>query len=102
MKRWLSLAFACVVAVGLSGPQGTAQSAPALQVQAAGRATDFTDAWKFLLVNKTGADAPQPGANDPGWRDTRLPHDWSIGFDPAQGSNTSAGTGFLPGGLGWY
>ncbi|MEU5259797.1 glycoside hydrolase family 2 TIM barrel-domain containing protein [Amycolatopsis sp. NPDC021455] len=71
-------------------------------MQSTGRVVDFTDAWKFLLVNRTGADAPQPGANDPAWRDARLPHDWSIGIDPAQGPNTAAATGFLPGGLGWY
>lgn len=31
-----------------------------------------------------------------------LPHDWSIGLDPVQNATTTAGTGFLPGGLGWY
>ncbi|RAS70838.1 beta-galactosidase [Lentzea atacamensis] len=96
------LALGCAVAVGLCTASTAAQSAPVEQVRAAGRAVDFTGAWKFALVNKTGEDAPQPDANDPAWRDTRLPHDWSIGLDPVEGPHTGAGTGFLPGGLGWY
>ncbi|KJK33547.1 hypothetical protein UK23_45620, partial [Lentzea aerocolonigenes] len=76
----------------MCGAAGTARSAPAEQVEPTGRTVDFTGAWKFLLVNKTGADAPQPAASDPAWRDTRLPHDWSIGHDPAQGAHTNSGT----------
>jgi beta-galactosidase len=79
-----------------------AQAAPAVQVAAAGRTVDFTESWKFLLANTTGAEAPQPDASNPAWRDVRLPHDWSIGLNPVQGANTNSGTGFLPGGLGWY
>ncbi len=89
----------CVVVAGLC----TAQAAVwAEQVRPAGRTVDFTGSWQFALVNTTGEDAPQPGEHDPAWRDTRLPHDWSIGLDPVQSPHTNAGTGFLPGGLGWY
>ncbi len=91
-----------VVAGGLCAAPVAADAAPVEQVRAAGRSVGFTGAWKFLLANRTGEDAPEPGANDPAWRDTRLPHDWSIGLDPAEGPHTGAGTGFLPGGLGWY
>ncbi|MGP3981689.1 glycoside hydrolase family 2 TIM barrel-domain containing protein [Streptomyces sp. KR80] len=98
----MALILGCVVAAGVCSAPGTAQAAPAEQVRSAGRTVDFTEAWKFFLANRTGADAPQPDANDPAWRDTRLPHDWSIGLNPVQGPNTTAGTGFLPGGLGWY
>ncbi|KJK48468.1 hypothetical protein UK23_17035, partial [Lentzea aerocolonigenes] len=89
----------CVVSAGLCVVAETAQ---AEQVQPVGRAVDFTGSWQFALVNTTGEDAPQPGEHDPAWRDTRLPHDWSIGLDPVEGPHTGAGTGFLPGGLGWY
>ncbi|SDJ01506.1 beta-galactosidase [Lentzea albidocapillata subsp. violacea] len=85
--------------VGLGAVQTPARAS---HVQPAGRTVDFTGAWQFALVNTTGEDAPQPGEHDRSWRDTRLPHDWSIGLDPVQGPHTGAGTGFLPGGLGWY
>ncbi|WP_330276108.1 DUF4982 domain-containing protein [Lentzea sp. NBC_00516] len=88
-----------VVVAGLCAAHPVAQ---AEQVRPAGRSVDFTGGWQFALVNTTGEDAPQPGELDPAWRDTRLPHDWSIGLDPVEGPHTGAGTGFLPGGLGWY
>ncbi len=90
-----------MVTAGLCGAQGTAQAAVE-RVEQTGRTVDFTGSWKFVLANTTGADAPQPDADSPAWRDTRLPHDWSIGLNPVQGANTNSGTGFLPGGLGWY
>ncbi|WP_218130709.1 glycoside hydrolase family 2 TIM barrel-domain containing protein [Lentzea albidocapillata] len=97
-KFW-ALVLSCVVVVGLGAVQTPARAS---HVQPAGRTVDFTGAWQFALVNTTGEDAPQPGEHDRSWRDTRLPHDWSIGLDPVQGPHTGAGTGFLPGGLGWY
>jgi beta-galactosidase len=80
----------------LSVPAGVA--APAQPA----RSTDFDAAWQFALVNTTGADAPAPPPGDRAWRGVDLPHDWSIGLDPVQGAHTTAGTAFLPGGLGWY
>ncbi|MGW6929242.1 glycoside hydrolase family 2 TIM barrel-domain containing protein [Lentzea sp. NPDC054927] len=88
-----------MVAAGLCTVEATAR---AEQVLSVGRSVDFTGGWQFALVNTTGEDAPQPGEHDPAWRETRLPHDWSIGLDPVEGPHTGAGTGFLPGGLGWY
>lgn len=93
------LVVACLAAAGLCTVQETAR---AEQVRPVDRSVDFTGGWRFTLVNTTGEDAPQPGEHDPAWRDTRLPHDWSIGLDPVEGPHTGAGTGFLPGGLGWY
>ena len=54
--------------------------------------------WRFHLGPATGAEAP--GFDDSGWRALDLPHDWSAEgeFNPKQAS----GTGFLPGGTGWY
>ena len=58
----------------------------------------FDDGWRFHL-----GEVPQgesPGLTDRSWREVDLPHDWSIEgpYDPQYAS----GTGFLPGGIGWY
>ncbi|MGW0519224.1 glycoside hydrolase family 2 TIM barrel-domain containing protein [Crossiella sp. NPDC003009] len=79
-----------------------AQAEPGEQVRPVDRAVDFTEGWRFALVNTTGAEAPQPDPRSPLWTDARLPHDWSIGLNPVQNAHTIAGTAFLPGGLGWY
>ncbi len=60
-NRFWGIVLGCVVAAGMCSAPGIAQAAPAVQVEDAGRSVDFTGAWKFLLANKTGADAPQPG-----------------------------------------
>lgn len=99
-RRVLRLVAVCLLAVGLvSAP---AQAAPATAVPDSGRSIDFDHGWQFALVNTTGGDAPEPPAGDPSWHAVDLPHDWSIGLNPSAGPNTTAGTGFLPGGLGWY
>ncbi|MFJ9038373.1 sugar-binding domain-containing protein [Streptomyces sp. NPDC102406] len=74
------------------------------------RTVELTDGWRFALVDPgaitdpTGAyaDAEQPGFNDTDWRTVAIPHDWSIEQTPTTAHNTTSGTGFLPGGLGWY
>lgn len=45
-------------------------------------------------------DAWQGWFDDSGWQNVTLPHDWSVTlpFD----RNCSSGTGYLPGGIGWY
>ena len=70
---------------------------------------DFTRDWRFALANPDGIDVPPefadahlPAYDDSGWRRLDVPHDWSIELDPRPGPGTSAGTGFLPGGLGFY
>ncbi|MZF90985.1 glycoside hydrolase family 2 TIM barrel-domain containing protein [Streptomyces sp. SID5643] len=78
---------------------------------ASGRRTvALRDGWRFALVNPGGitdptgayADAHLPGHDDSGWRETAVPHDWSIEQTPTTEHGTTSGTGFLPGGLGWY
>ncbi|MET7886930.1 glycoside hydrolase family 2 TIM barrel-domain containing protein [Streptomyces avermitilis] len=68
------------------------------------------DGWRFALGNPGGitdptgayADAADPGHDDSGWREVAVPHDWSIEQTPTTEYGTTSGTGFLPGGLGWY
>ncbi|MFE0524573.1 glycoside hydrolase family 2 TIM barrel-domain containing protein [Streptomyces sp. NPDC058954] len=78
---------------------------------AAGRLTvALRDGWRFALVDPGGitdptgayADAPDPGYDDSAWREVAVPHDWSIEQTPTTEHGTTSGTGFFPGGLGWY
>ncbi len=78
------------------------------------RSTNFGTGWRFALVNAaditdpTGAyaHAADPSFDDSGWRTVDLPHDWSIELTPVvpgpTTGNTSSGSGFFQGGLGWY
>ncbi|WP_329459519.1 glycoside hydrolase family 2 TIM barrel-domain containing protein [Streptomyces sp. NBC_01497] len=74
------------------------------------RTVDLADGWRFALVNPAGitdptgayADAATPGFDDSRWRTVHVPHDWSIEQTPSTANGTSGGTGYLPGGLGWY
>ncbi|MFJ8146687.1 glycoside hydrolase family 2 TIM barrel-domain containing protein [Streptomyces sp. NPDC096048] len=74
----------------------------------AGRGTvPLLDGWRFLLVDPDGSAADATGAADPAyddsaWREVAVPHDWSIEQTPTTEHGTTSGTGFLPGGLGWY
>ncbi|MEU0676436.1 glycoside hydrolase family 2 TIM barrel-domain containing protein [Streptomyces sp. NPDC006172] len=77
----------------------------------AGRRTiPLRDGWRFALVNPGGItdptgeydDAADPGHDDSGWRRVAVPHDWSIEQTPTTEHGTTSGTGFFPGGLGWY
>ncbi len=54
--------------------------------------------WTFTLSDQPEAWAK--GFDDRSWRAVTVPHDWSIEleFSPAW----SSGTGYLPGGVGWY
>jgi len=58
----------------------------------------FDDGWRFHLGDVAGGESP--GLADTSWRLVELPHDWPIEgpFNPEYAS----GTGFLPGGTGWY
>jgi beta-galactosidase len=58
----------------------------------------FDRDWRFHLGDARGAE--QPGFADRGWRRLDVPHDWSI-EGPYSPENAS-GTGYLPGGIGWY
>ena len=58
----------------------------------------LNDGWRFHLGD--AADAYYMGFDDRGWRQVTVPHDWAVEhpFDPCWAS----GTGYLPGGVGWY
>ena len=54
--------------------------------------------WRFHLGD--AREAFYMGYDDSAWRQVTLPHDWAVEhpFDRAH----SSGTGYLPGGIGWY
>lgn len=59
---------------------------------------DFGFGWKFHKVDI--ADAQDAGFDDSGWQEVNLPHDWSI--EGPFSEEYASGTGYLPGGIGWY
>ncbi|MGW1913296.1 glycoside hydrolase family 2 TIM barrel-domain containing protein [Streptomyces sp. NPDC002076] len=86
-------------------------AAAAATAGAGGRHTvPLRDGWRFALVDPGGitdptgayAQAADPGYDDSAWREVAVPHDWSIEQTPTTDHGTTSGTGFLPGGLGWY
>jgi len=62
------------------------------------RKTLFNDGWKFQLGDTE--QAMQPDYDDQEWRALELPHDWAI--EGTFSADHSSGTGYLPGGIGWY
>ena len=54
--------------------------------------------WAFTLADEP--DAWAKGFDDSSWRRVRVPHDWSV--EQAFAQSLSSGTGYLPGGIGWY
>ncbi|MFY8032458.1 MAG: sugar-binding domain-containing protein, partial [Devosia sp.] len=54
--------------------------------------------WQFLPADEP--DAWAKGFDDTAWRGVTVPHDWSVEQPFAQ--HHSSGTGYLPGGIGWY
>lgn len=89
-------------------------SAPAARAAGAStsgrRTVPLRDGWRFALVNPGGttdptgayAEAAAPDYDDSAWRQVAVPHDWSIEQTPTTAYGTTSGTGFFPGGLGWY
>lgn len=91
--------------------EGVAAVAAGPSAAEAGRHTvPLRDGWRFALVDPGGiadptgayARAADPGYDDSDWREVAVPHDWSIEQTPTTDHGTTSGTGFLPGGLGWY
>ncbi|MEU6196234.1 glycoside hydrolase family 2 TIM barrel-domain containing protein [Streptomyces sp. NPDC047061] len=108
----LAAATAAPTAGALLGAPG-AWAAPeaGTSPQVTGRRTvALRDGWRFVLVNPGGitdptgayAAAADPGYDDSAWRQVAVPHDWSIEQTPTTENGTTSGTGFFPGGLGWY
>ncbi len=109
-RRSVLLASAAAPAAGaLLGPP-EAWAAEAARDASGRRTVPLRDGWRFALVDPGGstdptgayADAALPGYDDSGWREVAVPHDWSIEQAPTTEHGTTSGTGFLPGGLGWY
>lgn len=109
-RRSVLLASAAAPAAGtlLGAPE--AWAADAARGASGRRTVALRDGWRFALVNPGGitdptgayADAARPGYDDSRWREVAVPHDWSIEQTPTTDHGTTSGTGFLPGGLGWY
>ncbi|MBI0379718.1 beta-galactosidase, partial [Streptomyces albiflaviniger] len=108
-RRSLLIAGTAAPMAGALVTAAPAHSATASRAMG-GRTIPLTDGWRFALVNPggitdpTGAygHAPDPAYDDSAWREVAVPHDWSIELTPTTDHGTSGGTGFLPGGLGWY
>ncbi len=54
--------------------------------------------WKFHLGEVE--NGLYKGLDDSAWQDVTLPHDWSVTLPFSK--DCSSGTGYLPGGVGWY
>jgi len=59
---------------------------------------NFNFNWKFIKGDQPGAE--KTSFNDSGWRTLDLPQDWSI--EGPFSREWASGTGYLPGGIGWY
>ncbi|MEU0726579.1 glycoside hydrolase family 2 TIM barrel-domain containing protein [Streptomyces sp. NPDC006140] len=109
-RRSVLLASAAAPAAGalLGAPE--AWAAEEARGASGRRTVALRDGWRFVLVDPGGitdptgayADAALPGYDDSWWREIAVPHDWSIEQAPTTEHGTTSGTGFLPGGLGWY
>ncbi|MCF2126471.1 DUF4982 domain-containing protein [Strepomyces sp. STD 3.1] len=85
----------------------TASAADATGGAPGRRTVALRDGWRFWLADPDGSvggsTAPaDPAYDDAAWREVAVPHDWSIEQTPTTEHGTTSGTGFLPGGLGWY
>ncbi|MER5428199.1 glycoside hydrolase family 2 TIM barrel-domain containing protein [Streptomyces sp. NPDC002588] len=108
-RRSVLIASAAAPAAGAL-PGGPAEAAEAAGAAGDRRTVPLRDGWRFALVNPGGitdptgqyADAAAPGYDDSAWREVAVPHDWSIEQTPTTENGTTSGTGFFPGGLGWY
>jgi hypothetical protein len=58
----------------------------------------FNLGWRFHLGESLKAS--YKGHDDSAWQTVTLPHDWSVTLPFDEGC--SSGTGYLPGGIGWY
>jgi beta-galactosidase len=108
-RRSVLIAGTAVPAAGALTGAADAWAASADRAPAR-RTLALRDGWRFALVNPGGitdpagayGEAAQPGYDDSAWREVAVPHDWSIEQTPTTEHGTTSGTGFFPGGLGWY
>src|SRR3954471_17565173 len=109
-RRSVLLASTAAPAAGVLLATPVAQAAESAGNASGRRTVALRDGWRFALVNPAGitdptgeyTDAATPGYDDSGWREIAVPHDWSIELAPTTENGTTSGTGFFPGGLGWY
>ena len=109
-RRSVLIASAAAPAAGALAATPVARAAEAAAGGSGRRTVALRDGWRFALVNPDGitdptgayAQAADPGYDDSGWREVAVPHDWSIEQTPTTEHGTTSGTGFFPGGLGWY
>ncbi|MFI9761752.1 glycoside hydrolase family 2 TIM barrel-domain containing protein [Streptomyces sp. NPDC051963] len=109
-RRSVLIASTTAPAAGVLLGAPVARAAEAVAGASGRRTVALRDGWRFALVNPGGitdptgayADAAAPGYDDSAWRELAVPHDWSIEQTPTTEHGTTSGTGFLPGGLGWY
>ena len=109
-RRSVLLASTAAPAAGALLATPAARAAEAAGSANGRRTVALRDGWRFALVDPggvtdpTGAytNAPDPGYDDSAWREVAVPHDWSIEQTPTTENGTTSGTGFFPGGLGWY
>ncbi len=59
---------------------------------------NLNSGWKFYKGDAKAAY--KPDFDDGDWRNVNIPHDWSI--EGPYGQKWASGTGYLPGGVGWY
>ncbi|MCX5254092.1 DUF4982 domain-containing protein [Streptomyces canus] len=109
-RRSVLLASTAAPAAGVLLATPVAQAADSAGKPSGRRTVALRDGWRFALVDAGGitdptgeyTDAAAPGYDDSGWREIAVPHDWSIELAPTTENGTTSGTGFFPGGLGWY
>ncbi len=106
-RRSVLIASAAAPAAGAAVGAPSAWAADATESGAGRHTIPLLDGWRFLLADPDGSADDSTGAADPAyddsaWREVAVPHDWSIEQTPTTEHGTTSGTGFLPGGLGWY
>ncbi|WP_155054160.1 glycoside hydrolase family 2 TIM barrel-domain containing protein [Streptomyces blattellae] len=109
-RRSVLIASTTAPAAGVLLGTPVARAAEAVAGASGRRTVALRDGWRFALVNPGGitdptgayAEAAAPAYDDSDWREVAVPHDWSIEQTPTTEHGTTSGTGFLPGGLGWY
>ncbi|MBO4256872.1 glycoside hydrolase family 2 TIM barrel-domain containing protein [Streptomyces griseorubiginosus] len=109
-RRSVLLASTAAPAAGVLLATPAARAAAAAGGAAGRHTVALRDGWRFALVDPAGitdptgayTNAPDPGYDDSAWREVAVPHDWSIEQTPTTQYGTTSGTGFFPGGLGWY
>lgn len=99
-QRFLQLLTTVLAAAAILSPKLSRSAEPELIKPGSSPRTvlDFDFNWRFAKGEFASAMTPDFDANS--WRILSLPHDWSI--EGPLGGDYASGTGFAPGGIGWY